>query len=139
MHEVKFRAKLTDKDEWLTGGGVVGLPDGKRVLLHLNDQQKITVTLVDAGTVGQFTGLKDKNGTEIYEGDIITIQLVGDDDWTKSCNNLFDKFTVEWAPNLAGWYPSSNNGYEPDESWWDDWTVEVIGNIYENPELVKAG
>lgn len=74
--------------------------------------------------VMQFTGLKDKNGKEIYEGDVLRYQL-----YTSApvC-----AFAVRWHSN--GYWCVFDDG----ECWFPDQHIrEVIGNIYENPELVK--
>lgn len=75
--------------------------------------------IVDPKTIGQYTGLKDKNGKKIFEGDIV-----------KSKYGVF-KSKVEWNDSFCGFFPFCNNetGIFADE-------CEVIGNIYENKELL---
>ena len=65
----------------------------------------------------QFTGLKDKNGKEVYEGDIVTLQ-----------QSYVKPIAVYWNEEMTGYYPLlSERGHN----------LEVIGNIHENPELLK--
>lgn len=73
--------------------------------------------------VMQFTGLKDKNGIEIYEGDIVEC-------WTYHLQIVWDK---EDASFFAANYDSRI--YESGQEW--SGNCEVIGNIYQNPELLK--
>lgn len=86
-------------------------------------------------TYQQFTGLKDKNGQEIYEGDVVKIR--GYDDWDDTVG--FDViYQVKWCNKHVGWrgftqgmiaknYAGSGLP-EP---------IEIIGNVFENPELLK--
>ncbi len=89
---------------------------------------------VKNGTVGQFTGLLDKNGAEIYEGDIIKTTALFND-----CNQkgAIDYFTVI---SFMGNYCLARHGSEAGSPMYPAClksSIEVIGNIHENPELLK--
>lgn len=75
----------------------------------------------------QFTGLLDKNGKEIFEGDILKGRKTGCD---------VRLFTVSWGRDIAGFIPFAS--YDTDcDQYFEIETCEVIGNIYENPELLN--
>ena len=126
MREIKFRAQTYDGDTrngWVysTDHGLsdfwYGIEDGR----------------YDEETVCQYTGLKDRNGTEIYEHDLI---LVGMGEHKRVFGVMFDKgnYYGNPYPNLT--YPWSGSFIESLGKL-DLHFVEVIGNIYENPELLK--
>ena len=77
--------------------------------------------------VMQYTGLKDKNGKEIYEGDIVT--MVNSDHYMKGL-----LFKVHWLSN-SFWMSDINGESETWSPSFFEW--KVIGNIYENPELLN--
>lgn len=112
MRPIKFRGR-----ELLTGRLVysefLGLP---RFFKLLDDG--------DIELIGQFTGLHDKNGKEIYEGDIFT--------FTKGRRKTVAKVVFEEAMFKM----KDNNGWGVMILQRED-DMEVIGNIYENPELLK--
>lgn len=79
-------------------------------------------------TLSQFTGLKDKNGKEIYEGDIIQEDI----DNTKT---EIKNYTVKFID--GGFRPLCNNNDEFEDIIYDLNNTEIIGNIFENPELIS--
>lgn len=83
--------------------------------------------------VMQFTGLHDKNGKEIYDGDILQRKWRWETDWTKNPENR-EMIVVEYGVyncGECGYVYGYDIGDEKAEEY------EVIGNIYENPELLK--
>jgi len=84
----------------------------------------------------QFTGLHDKNGKEIYEGDICIVQIQLGGFWGNTPNpktaQIF--YDTDGAGYIAKWEWAKNQHYERLTC---DIDCEVVGNIYENPELLK--
>ena len=126
MRKILFRGKRLDNGEWVTGYVLFSKDNSEAVIAKLTDTESVCEN-VDPATVGQFTGLHDKNGKEIYEGDVVRT-LSGFVGYMRY-NERFIRFEVA-AP-----YESYDNERNPDgvprESW------EVIGNIHDNPELLN--
>ena len=143
MREILFRGKQKGNGEWAYGY-YHSLTDtlANRVEHCILQEHRHTSTVVDPETIGQFTGLTDKNGKEIFEGDIVKL--------TDKNNNYEWTAVVEFGnPNSYyswGWQlkPITKNvEYNLDILCWvdiDDFGIycEVIGNIYDNPELLEA-
>jgi uncharacterized phage protein (TIGR01671 family) len=86
--------------------------------------------------VMQFTGVKDKNGDEVYEGDVVTF-LDACSTSTENgmeCDEWENIGEVFWCDSMHRWDVSNRTDIDADEALAD---IEVIGNIYKNPELLK--
>ena len=149
MREILFRGKRTDNGEWVEGYYY------KAKYCRTDDElcDYITVPhpkeynepsshyIVNPDTVGQYTGLKDKNGTKIFEGDMIN-----------PFNDEIDKMVVEFRLGQFllclygergymaeyGWEEGNYVFFEADPllSYCDD--IEVVGNIHDSPELLRG-
>ena len=120
MREILFRGKRKENGEWVYGNYAV--TDNNEKQQHFIFQNKAFEFEVDPETVGQYTGLTDKNGKKIFEGDIV--------EYINSSPCKIDyidgQFVMMWK-----------NFYRNFERVYDD-QIEVIGNIYDNPELLEV-
>ena len=136
MREILFRGKVESAlnvDEWVYGFLVNARSrfngELRTYIQTIKENGELDLLrAVDPETVGQYTGLTDKNGTKIFEGDIVNV--------ITETTRYVVKFD-EWR---CGWYPfASGDGcgccemhtYPPNYA-------EVIGNIHDNPELLKG-
>jgi len=125
--EILFRGKRTDNGEWAYGN----LIDSDSIIGEIVDfDEEYFIPefwyKVEHETVGQFTGLTDKNGAKIFDGDIVRFYDDSEDELTNGVvvfNADFCSFCV------------SMKGHE-DVMLMAQWQYEVIGNIYDNKELL---
>lgn len=145
MREILFRGKRIDNGEWAYGcvfdGGTIGsermfvgdivVTDYEGTADDRYNIEGVGVYEVGTDTICQYTGLNDKNGKKIFDGDIISTPKYGISDGKGHNFSGKDKFFVDYAD---GTYQLKNNQrvfcLRPDSA------CEVIGNIFDNPELL---
>ena len=130
MREIMFRGKRTDGKGWMYGY----YSFNPTTNIHWIRTPRTTYwdeDMIATSTVGQYTGLKDKNGKRIFEGDICRNTRTG------------EIVSVKWHGTMAGyvWNKRRADGFLFDfgELFRACDKYEVIGNIHDNPELLKGG
>ena len=125
MRDILFRGKRLDNGEWVEG-------DLVHSAYKIGDTcvgtygSSLGMHQVDPFTVGQYTGLMDKNGERIFEGDVLTVD--GEDGF----------FALEFQEDTARFVMSGDSIVVDFDNFWS-YEVEVMGNIHDNPELLEGG
>jgi uncharacterized phage protein (TIGR01671 family) len=120
-----YKAKRADNGEWVVWNALTGFPHGTRIIQD---------------TICQCTGLKDRNGKLIWEGDIVK------DLFSDACAQIkygsyqscFDSTKTEHVGFYVDWSGKCTKRYRKDLGYWINMVnAEVIGNIFDDPELIK--
>ena len=155
MSEILFRGKRVDNGEWVYGL----LWRVGDTYANIVDKDTEVIYSVLTKTIGQSTGMTDKNGKKIFEGDIVKLFDVAVGEIVQECGAFgigcrqqidFDYLASEIAPvtghNNTPMFCYNDNFVSLWELYWnyneenDEISViEVIGNIHDNPELMKGG
>jgi uncharacterized phage protein (TIGR01671 family) len=122
MREIKFRAWVPEAESFIYTDDFTGVVDNQTILLWgYGDWRKLKVECVQ-----QFTGLTDKNFKEIYEGDIVNVNHYGG-------TPKYETVRFYTIAGFAGIHPFTDSGHH-----WASHRCEIVGNIYENPELLEG-
>ncbi|PPH20473.1 hypothetical protein C5C99_08955 [Rathayibacter sp. AY1C4] len=121
--KIKFRCWNTDTNSLIDPRGLAIQPEDG-VLIYANDPAEFGLYDSSNYVLEQFTGLRDKNGVEIYEGDIVGTEL--------------GAFCVVFSEKFAGWYIEKPDGHREFlfGALGNVHTNMIIGNIHENPDLL---
>lgn len=120
-----FKAERADSGEWVVWNALTGFPHGTRIIQD---------------TICQCTGLKDRNGKLIWENDIVK------DLFSDACAQIkygsyqscFDSTKTEHVGFYVDWSGKCTKRYRKDLGYWINMVnAEVIGNIFDDPELIK--
>ena len=127
MREIKFRGKRVDNGEWVYGKSLIqGEIKGRPFIqIEHSDFDEFRQYEVHPETVGQYTGLKDKNGVEIYEGDLIEV-----------CSNKNGLLEVVFINDYVGGWVLTHKSTEKHLSLGarNQTEIEVTGNIHDNKQ-----
>ena len=155
IREIIFRGKRIDNGEWVEGSLLYDREQNEAFIAENFEDRAANIREVDPDTVGECTGLRDKNGKLIFEGDIFKFPDEVWESYYTSCGTEYDSWEVE-NYGVVGFcdysgrfdfirYKFNENSVEADlhENHAIEFCdfirdLEVIGNIHDNPELLEA-
>ena len=126
MREILFRGKRKDNGEWVYGNLVRGCDEKYAYIVEFGNKELCRNYInVKPDTIGQYTGLKDKNDTKIFEGDIVKRFW-----FSRMCI-----YQIGYDNGIASFIGRAGRKFTTFD--YDSEEFEVICNIYDNPELLK--
>lgn len=134
MRTIKFRGQKTTNEIWVYGSLVYSNELDAAIYYQVGNGsvKQMEWVYVNPDTIGQFTGLYDKNGTPIFEGDVV--------EWFEPWDGLNHRAVVRYIDERCQFMPTAIvNGEE------HQYTHElfnnccVVGNVYDNPDMAKGG
>ena len=140
MREIIFRGKRLDNGEWAEGYFVnLWMINYQKHQPIITDNNAVSYD-VDPSTIGQYTGLIDKNGERVWEGDILHIARIADGlgGYYQPPLDYPVNVVVKW--DLCAWMWETlceDKRYISFPNAWSHYECEIIGNVHDNPELLK--
>lgn len=135
MREILFRGKREDNGKWVDGSLLIFPDNGDcYICVDIDGMCSLFKFAVESATVGQYTGMMDKNGKRIFEGDIITYDLDVGITLYAMCTFHKGSFGAKWIQEKVPVFDEFAHF-----SSYKDFKFEVIGNVWDNPELLEAG
>lgn len=131
MRTIKFRGKRIKNSEWVYGH-YFDCNNGNSFIKQTIDENGVLGNedfMVSEFTIGQFTGLTDKKGKEIYEGDVVNFKTYDGYDYVGLISYVYSEYHI-YVPFYDSRHPLYNNRNGKD--------IEVIGNIHDNPKLLEV-
>lgn len=137
MRDLWFRGKDANTGEWRFGYLTLVDYDHDHdspaifAVIYTPEGNNLVGSQVEQKTIGQYTGLRDKNGTRIFEGDVVYTDSffgISEKAWVSFQNGAFG---VEW-PHGDGTSFQAFTSFVSSTEW------EVVGNIYDNPERLEG-
>lgn len=133
MREILFRGKIIElceyQGQWLEG--FYAVENGKPFIAIIKENG-LNGFYCDPETIGQYTGLTDKNGNKIFEGDVVKYKII--------VLSLFGKMEYKETKSVVEYNAPCFSPFEADL--YEDYVMpeeaEVIGNIHDNPKLVEG-
>lgn len=147
MRDIRFRGKRVDTQEWVYGDLCHGY-NGRVYIVYDNDFTHIRCWRDDGElssdrffevtpeSVGQYTGLKDKNGVEVYEGDTVTANWYDYEELNSTTTG--ETVYCEGSCAYRIWDEDNKVMTDIDGHGCYAWDIEVIGNKWDNPELLEV-
>jgi uncharacterized phage protein (TIGR01671 family) len=126
MREILFRGKRIYEDEWVEGSLICFADGCYFVCVQGENMDFMDKFGVIPETVGQYTGLLDKNGKKVFDGDIVeAYNLLGESEGIG---------VVRWSDTFAGWHISKTKSMYCANIM----SYKIIGNVFDTPELVEV-
>lgn len=148
MREILFRGKRVDSGEWVLGQVVIRpdhddgcekyfICETEHRFIRCLNKMPCTYEAIPE-TVGQYTGLKDKNGKRVFEGDILASRWDDSPHETIAGVVKYGNFNCSCCDGVYGWYCEGGDIRRLDDriGWFDGEQLYLAGNIHDNPELI---